>query len=125
MGRVVTVGQVDPQSNLLAVRIRVPNPGGRLKVGSFATAEIILHTDPQAVVVPKEAVITREGKSVLFVVGSDDVAHQKAVTLGAQQRAMVQILLGVSPGDTVIRVGQYELTDGAKVRRASAAASGA
>jgi HlyD family secretion protein len=120
-GRVVTVGQVDPQSNLLAVRISVPNPGGRLKVGTFATAEIILHTDPQAIVAPKEAVITREGKSVLFVVGADDVAHQKAVTLGAQQGGWVQILLGIAPGDTVVRLGQYELTDGARVRRATAA----
>ncbi|MFL5898458.1 MAG: efflux RND transporter periplasmic adaptor subunit, partial [Solirubrobacterales bacterium] len=124
-GRVVTVGQVDPQSNLLSVRVSVPNPGGRLKVGSFATAEIILHTDPQAVVIPKEALLNREGKNVVFMVGPDDVAHQKAVTVGAQQGAMTQILLGVSPGDTVIRVGQYELADGAKVRRAQAAADGA
>jgi hypothetical protein len=58
---------------------------------------------------------------VLFVVGADDVAHQKAVTLGAQQEGWDQILLGIAPGATVVRLGQYELTDGAKVRRATAA----
>ena len=90
-------------------------------MGTFATAEIILHTDPEAVVVPKEAVITRDGKSVVFVVGADQAAHQKTVTLGAQQGSLVQILLGVSQGDAVVRLGQYQLTDGAKVRRAPAA----
>jgi RND family efflux transporter MFP subunit len=124
MGRVVSVGQVDPQTNLLAVRISVSNPTGRLKVGTFATAEIILHTDPQAVVVPKQAVLTREGKSVVFVVGHDDVAHLKEVTLGAEQGSRVQILLGVSPGATVIRLGAYELDDGAKVRPQPSAATG-
>src|SRR5207248_6165781 len=99
-------------------------PGGKLKVGTFATAEIILHMDPRAVVVPKEAVISREDKTVVFVVGPDDVAHQKVVTVGAQQGPLVQILLGVTPGESVIRLGQYELADGAKVRRASAAGRG-
>jgi HlyD family secretion protein len=124
MGRVVSVGQVDPQTNLLAVRIGVANPTGRLNVGTFATAEIILRTDPRAVVVPKEAVITREGKSVVFVVGHDDVAHQKEVTLGAEQEAMIQILHGVAPGDSVIRRGEYELPDGAKVRPQPSAGNG-
>jgi RND family efflux transporter MFP subunit len=124
MGRVVSVGQVDPQTNLLAVRISVANPTGQLKVGTFATAEIILHTDPQAIVVPKQAVLTRDGKSVVFVVGHDNVAHQKEVTLGAEQDSMVQILLGMSPGATVIRLGAYELDDGAKVRPQASAATG-
>jgi RND family efflux transporter MFP subunit len=124
MGRVVSVGQVDPQTNLLAVRISVANPTGRLKVGTFATAEIILRTDPQAVVVPKQAVLTREGKSVVFVVDPDNVAHQKEVTVGAEQGSSVQILLGVKPGDQVIRLGAYELDDGAKVRPQAAAGSG-
>ena len=117
-GRVVSVGQVDPQTNLLAVRISVANPNGLLKIGTFATAEIILHADPRAIVVPKQAVITRDGKSVVFVVGHDNVAHQKAVKLGAEQGAMVQILLGITPGEQVIRLGEYELEDGAKVQEA-------
>jgi HlyD family secretion protein len=125
MGRVVSVGQVDPQTNLLAVRISIANPTGRLKTGTFAMAEIILHTDPQAVVVPKQAVITRDGKPVVFVVGQDNVAHQKNVTLGAEQGSMVQVLLGVEPGQSVIRLGEYELEDGAKVSPQQAAAGGA
>src|SRR5262249_31943148 len=80
-GRVVSVGQVDPQTNLLTVRIGVHGAG--LRVGSFAAAEIVLHTEARAIVVPKQAVVTHEDKSVVFVVGPDNVAHQKEVVTGA------------------------------------------
>jgi RND family efflux transporter MFP subunit len=115
-GRVLSVGQVDPQTNLLAVRVAVPNPQGRLKSGTFATADIVVRSDPHAVVVPKSAVVNHEGGSVVFVVGADNVAHQHDVDLGAQQNGLVEILKGVSAGDPVITLGQYELADGAKVQ---------
>jgi multidrug efflux pump subunit AcrA (membrane-fusion protein) len=115
---------VDPQTNLLSVRIQIPNPAGRLKVGTFAAAEIVLHIEPQAVLVPKQALMSREGKSVVFVVGPGNVAHQKEVTVGAEQGAMVQVRRGVSPGARVIRLGGWELADGAKVQPRQPASEG-
>ncbi len=117
-GHVLSVGQVDPQTNLLAVRIAVANPQGRLKVGAFATADIILHTDPNAVVVPKQALVNHESGTVVFVVGSDNVAHQREVTTGPEQGDLVQIIKGVTAGEKVVKLGQYELSDGAKVQAA-------
>jgi HlyD family secretion protein len=117
-GRVLSIGQVDPQTNLLTLRIAVFNAGGILRIGSFATAEIVLRTDPHAVLVPKVAVISHEGKSVVFVVGTDGTAHQKEVTVEAEQGDQVAIAQGVAAGDRVVRLGQYELADGAKVREA-------
>lgn len=121
-GRVLSVGQVDPQTNLLTVRIAVANPEGRLKMGSFAMADIVLRTDPRATVVPRQALVSHEGKTVVFVVTPDSVAHQHEVTTGAEQNGMVEIVEGVKPGDRVVRLGQYELTDGGKVQPAEKAA---
>jgi RND family efflux transporter MFP subunit len=118
-GRVLSVGQVDPQTNLLTVRIAASNSEGRLKVGSFAQADIILRTDLHAVVVPKPAVVSHEGKSVVFVDGADNVAHQHEVTVGAERGGLVEILHGVVSGDRVITLGQYELSDGGKVQLAA------
>ena len=123
-GSLLSVGQVDPQTNLLTVRIAVYNASATLKVGTFAAAAIILRTDPHAVVVPKEAVLAKDGKSVVFVVGSDNVAHQKEVTLGPEQDNLVAITQGVAAGERVIRLGQYELSDGAKVQEAEKADKG-
>jgi len=120
-GRVLSVGEVDPQTNLMTARIAVANPEGILKVGSFATGDILLRTDPRAVVVPKQAIVTHEDKTVVFVAGDDNVAHQREVTTGAEENGLVEILNGIKPGEKVIKLGQYELSDGAKVQPAEKA----
>ncbi len=115
-GRVLSVGQVDPQTNLLTLRISVLNAQGELKPGAFASADLLLRREPKAVVVPKAALLSKEGKSVVFVVDKENAAHQKEVTPGAAQGDFVEILKGVAAGEQVIRLGQYELADGAKVK---------
>ena len=110
------MGEVDPQSGLLSVRITVNNPDGILKVGAFASADIVVNTNLRSIVVPKSAVVTREDKSVVFVVTKDNKAHERDVTVGVEQGSSVQILKGIGAGDRVISLGQYELTDGAEVR---------
>ena len=117
-GTVLNVGQVDPQTNLLSVRLSVSNARGALRTGTFATAEIVVRTNPRAVVVPKQAIVTKDGKSVVFLVDKENVAHQREVVTGAEQDGFVEVLKGVSRGDSVIRLGQYEIADGGKVKPA-------
>lgn len=120
VGQVLSVGVVDPQSNLLPVRIAVPNPDGRMRAGAFATAEILVGAQRRARVVPKSAVVMKEGKSVVFLAGKDNKAHMREVTVGVEQGDVVEIRKGVAPGDEVIRLGQYALSDGAPLKRAGA-----
>ena len=117
-GSVLNVGQVDPQTNLLTVRLAVSDARGSLRTGTFATAEIVVRTNPNAVVVPKQAIVTKEGKAAVFVAGPDGIAHKKDIVLGTEQDGRVEILKGLSRGEKVIQLGQYELSDGAKIREA-------
>ena len=115
-GSVLSVGQVDPQTNLLSVRIAANNAGSSLRVGGYALAEIVLKTDPHAIVAPKQAVLAHDGKNVVFVVGKDDVAHQTEVTLGPERNGFVAITEGLKPDTRIVNLGGYELADGAKVK---------
>src|SRR5262249_52364195 len=117
-GRVLSVGQVDPQTNLLTVRISVSGNGGRLRSGGFASAAIVVRTNPRAVTVPKAAVVTKEGKDTVFLATPDNKATQKEVSVGAEQGNAVEIRSGVKAGDKVITEGQYELPDGAPIKPA-------
>ena len=103
-GSVLSVGQVDPQTNLLAVRIAVYNAGDTLRIGGYALAEIVMHTDPHAVVVPKQAVLAHDGKSVVFVVGKDDVAHQTEVSVGPEHNGFVEITEGLKPDTRIVNL---------------------
>jgi len=122
-GQVVSVGQIDPTTNLLSVRVAVPNPGGRLKVGAFATANIVLSTRPLAVVVPKSAILQRDDKSAVLIAGDDGKAHQKAVTTGIERQGTVEITKGIKEGDKVISEGGFQLDDGAPIKIAGAGGS--
>jgi len=114
-GQVVSVGQIDPATNLLSVRVAIPNPGGRLKVGAFATANIVLSTRPLAVVVPKSAILQRDGKSAVLIAGADGKAHQKEVTTGIERAGTVEITSSIKEGDKVITEGGFQLDDGAPI----------
>ncbi|MGC8666934.1 MAG: efflux RND transporter periplasmic adaptor subunit [Chthonomonadales bacterium] len=114
VGRVISVGQVDPQTNLLAVRITLEHPDGNWRAGAFATADVVTEVHRAALVVPARAVIQRGGRDVVFVVAPDGTAHVRPVSVGARNGDWIEVS-GVTPGDKVITVGQYELADGAKV----------
>ncbi len=116
-GRVLSVGQVDPQSNLMSIRLSVGGASG-LRAGAFASADIVLKRIPGAVVVPKSAVVTQDGKQVAYTVGKDSVAHIKPVTVGPEAGGgkLIAVLSGLSKDEPVVSVGNYELSDGAKVK---------
>src|SRR4029077_10731146 len=114
---------VDPQTNLLTVRIAVANPGGALKAGTFASANIIIRTIPRAVVVPKQAVVTKETGPTVFVVTPDGKAQGRTVSLGSEQNGLVEIIKGLRAGEKVIKLGQYALADGRKVKEAGEGAA--
>ena len=122
-GFVTNVGQVDPMTNLLSFRVAV-SASSKLRSGLFATAEIVIRRLDKSTVVPKKALITKEGKASIFVAGSDGVAKLKTVEVGVEQGENVQILKGVDPGEKVITLGQFELADGAKIKEAGAETKG-
>jgi multidrug efflux pump subunit AcrA (membrane-fusion protein) len=96
--------------------VRLPNDGGELVGGLFARGRILLGRAHPAVVVPIGAVReTPDGTHVLMV--GDGCVHFVPVTVGDRDtaRGLVEIVSGVSVGDTVV-VSPGELEDGAAVR---------
>lgn len=118
-GKVSAVGQIDPQTNLMRIHIAIENGKGLLRPGLFVSAYIILHTYIRAIVVPKQAVITRDGSQDVFVIDKTNIARLVKVQLGVEQNGLVQIVAGLQPAENVALLGQYELTDGEKVQAAA------
>lgn len=115
-GEVVRVSQVlDSLSRTATVEIVSENPSLKLKPGMFAKAEILVRAHPQAVVVPRQAVIYNpDGKDVIFVVNNNR-AEERKVQVGLELVDVVEILSGVMPGENVVIAGQYNLKDGSLV----------
>jgi RND family efflux transporter MFP subunit len=107
--------EVDERNRHFKVDVRVPNPDRALLSGMYATARIVEATVANAVLVPKEAVMTQNGKRVVQKVQGDTLSTV-VVTEGLSDGTRVQILTGLAAGDTVMADARRQLPAGAKVR---------
>jgi len=108
---------LDPGSTTVEIWLKLPNHGGRYKVGTPVHAVIHGHTVERATQLPSGAILPADdGSTNVLVVGSDGAAHKRAVKLGLRTTEKVQILSGVSPSDLVVTEGGYGLDEGTKVK---------
>lgn len=108
--------QADPQTGTIPAFAVVANPGA-LKDDTTVRAQITVERRADVLTVPKSALLTDPdtGETSVVVVGTDEVAHVKPVTVGLTQGDQVEITKGISEGQKVAVSGQYGLPDGAKV----------
>jgi Cu(I)/Ag(I) efflux system membrane fusion protein len=95
-------------SRTLTVRIELPNKGGRLRPGMFATVHFSGDTRP-ALFVPSEAVI-RTGTRALVMLAGDGGRYQPVeVRVGRENGDRIEILAGLNEGQKIVASGQFLL----------------
>lgn len=107
--------EVDARNRHFKIDVRVPNANRALLSGMYATARIVEATVTGVVIVPKDAVMTRDGKRVVQKVTGDTLSAV-VVTEGLSDGTHVQILTGLAAGDAVMADARRQLPAGAKVR---------
>jgi RND family efflux transporter MFP subunit len=105
---------VEVQTRSLALEGRVGNADNRLRPGFFAKGLVLTRKDAAAAFVPAEAVVYFVGISKVFVVANGKV-EERVVRAGSRQGALVEILDGVKPGETVAVSNLSQLFNGAPV----------
>ncbi len=105
---------VDPASGTIKVTLSVRPGEAVLRPGMFVRVDLITDVHPLALFVPKKALVYDEGEPLLFLVREGAAVRQR-VELGFAEEDQVEILSGVSEGDSVVVIGQNVLRDGAQV----------
>jgi multidrug efflux system membrane fusion protein len=106
---------VDTATGTIKMRGTFPNPDNRLWPGQFVNVVLRLAVQPNATVVPSQAVQTGPSGKYLFVVKADSSADLRPVVVGATVQGETVIEKGVAPGETVVTDGQLLLAPGSKV----------
>ncbi len=107
---------LDPGSTTVEVWLRLDNKAGKYKAGTPVRTSITGRTVSNAIKLPLTAILTsQDGTKSVMVVGSDGVAHKKAVQLGINDGDDVQVTQGLAGSEMVIITGAYGLDDGTKV----------
>lgn len=103
----------DQHTRMVTVRAEVPNPQGLLRSETFGAGRIILREEPQAIVVPNEAVHWEGCCHVVFVrdqgyfdkPDSPKVFHVREVRPGPKNENYTEVIAGVLPGEVVATKG--------------------
>ncbi len=112
---------VDPQTRNALVYVDLPAHTD-FRAGMFARGEFALGNS-DALTVPQEALVVRDGFSYVFVVGADQRVQQRKVQAGRRVADRVEVLTGLDANASVAVRGAGFLNDGDLVRVAAAPAT--
>jgi len=108
-GRIAYVGPlVGEETRTALARVVLPNPDGKLRPGMFITAQVETASLEVPMVVPKTALQTVEGRTVVFVKEADGFKPQP-VTLGRTNTTRVEVVSGLNAGQTYVSYGAFTL----------------
>jgi membrane fusion protein, multidrug efflux system len=113
VGRVSPV--VDPKTGTFDVIAQFRETSGSLRSGMFGRLNIVTAVHENAMVLPRVALLSEDGKASVFVVKNNKV-ERRSVELGLNGNGKTEILSGVKAGEQVITLGQNAVREGSLVR---------
>lgn len=96
---------VDPATHRVTVRGALPNGDGALKPEMLATLRIVTSGLTASPAVPQGAVVYEGEHAHVWVVGNGDVIGLREVRTGRSSNGLVEVLVGLKPGERVVTRG--------------------
>jgi len=106
---------IDRSSGTIRGRAEFENADGRLTPGMFGRVQLTVTAPAEALLLPDAAIGTEQVRKFVYVVGDDNVATPKYVTLGQLSDGLRVVKSGVRADDLVIVNGLMRVRPGAKV----------
>ena len=115
-GRITSItGVVDRTTGALTCKATFPNPDGVLYSGIQGTVVIPIEVK-DVMVVPQNAVVRLQDKSLVYKVGADSCAHSAIVeTVGFSSERDLVVTSGLEVGDVIVTTGANNVVENQKV----------
>ena len=106
---------VDPSTGTIQLKATFPNSDNRLWPGQFLNVLLTLTTEPNAIVIPSQAIQTGQQGPYVFVVKPDLTVETRTIVPGLALDGETVVLKGLTAGERVVTEGQIRLVPGALV----------
>src|SRR5580704_14478812 len=116
-----TANALDPTSRTMLVEIQVPNADGALLPGMYAQVQLSDARTSSPVLVPGDALQVGADGTKVAVVRPDHTVHFQLIQAGRDYGDKLEVLSGLSEGDTIIPKPGDAVREGVKVEPVSAA----
>ncbi|MEK6601319.1 MAG: efflux RND transporter periplasmic adaptor subunit [Candidatus Binatota bacterium] len=107
---------VDRTTGTIRLKATFANGSRRLWPGQFAQVALTLSNQPDAIVIPSQAVQTGQDGQHVFVLKSDSAVELRSVVVSRTLDGEAVIEKGLQPGEKVVTDGQFLLGPGSKVQ---------
>jgi len=115
-GEVIRISPViDTNTGTFRVTTQIKDHGQMLKPGLFGRVEILYDLHESVPVIPRNAVITEDELSHVFVINEENDVNRRIIHLGYEADGRVEVTEGLEAGETVVTAGKGSLSDGARV----------
>jgi membrane fusion protein (multidrug efflux system) len=114
-GHLAAIGAgFNAETGSITFRADFPNPDGTLRHGQIGSISIS-EGQKDAIVVPKKSTFEVGGLRYVYVVGQNDVAHQREIDVQKETDDMFVVKSGVHLDEPIIVDGVRQVRDGEKV----------
>jgi multidrug efflux system membrane fusion protein len=107
---------VDPSTGTIRLRAQFDNADARLWPGQFVNISLRLREQPDAIVIPAQAVQTGPDGQFVYVVGKELVAEVRRIEVQRAEGERAIIASGLAKGERVVTHGQLRLGPNVKVQ---------
>ena len=115
-GRVIAIiPRADPQARTFPIKLRVPNPDGRIGVGMLAVVDLPIGTSQRGVIVPKDALVRQGPMVMVYRIGEGEVVEALPVQTGQGLGAWIVVEGPLAAGDRLVTRGNERLQPGQTV----------
>lgn len=105
---------ISRETRSIQIRARSENSGRLLFPGAFTNITLILEEIDDALMVPTISVIPELNRQKLYVI-QNGVVQEVQIRTGIRTSEKVQVIEGISPGDTVLTTGLLQVNPGSEV----------
>lgn len=108
---------LNERTRTLELKLDIQDPEGKLRIGMFASLQLILERKSNTLQIPSDAIVRRFGRELTYVVDADRTSvEERVVKVGLEIDEKVEVLEGLEAGEEIVYQGQTFLTDGAKIQ---------
>jgi len=113
-GVITSVGK-SPSAGTLTYPIKISIDSNLIKAGMFAEVQLSSASKEGVLTIPSDAVLIKSGKSIAVVLTEDKVSYRE-VSTGIDNGEYVEIISGLTEGETIVVKGQNYVSDGETVK---------
>jgi len=102
-GKIIYISPAnDSATQAFSLRIALSNIDASVKTGMFTKTVLNAIIRPNTLVLPKNAVLDKNGENYVFVVNAQNIVEQRVIKIGARGDDSIEILSGLTDNEQVV-----------------------